>query len=45
MALRKDAKVERIRRVPLFSQCSKRELEQVAGIADEVDLPEGRVLM
>jgi CRP/FNR family transcriptional regulator, cyclic AMP receptor protein len=45
VALRKDAKVEQIRRVPLFSQCSKRELAEIAGIADEIDLPEGKVLI
>lgn len=44
MRLRKDAKTELISRVPLFSQCSKRELALVAGIADEIDLPEGKEL-
>jgi CRP-like cAMP-binding protein len=34
--LRKDAKVEILRRIPLFSRCSKSELGQVAGIADEL---------
>jgi CRP/FNR family cyclic AMP-dependent transcriptional regulator len=42
--LRKNVKVELIKRVPLFSNCSKRELEEVAGIADELTLPEGREL-
>jgi CRP-like cAMP-binding protein len=42
--LRKDAKIEQIQRVPLFAACSKRELAEVASIADEIDLPEGRVL-
>ena len=41
MKLRKDAKVERIRGVPLFSHCSKKELEAIARIADEVPLAEG----
>ena len=36
MRLRKDAKVEILRRIPLFSRCSKAELGQVAGIADEL---------
>jgi len=31
-----------IRQVPLFSHCSKRELEQIAQIADEIDLREGK---
>jgi CRP/FNR family transcriptional regulator, cyclic AMP receptor protein len=42
--LRKDAKTELISRVPLFAHCSKRELALVAGIADEIDLPEGKEL-
>jgi CRP-like cAMP-binding protein len=45
VALHKDAKVELMRRVPLFSHCSKRELASIASIADEIDLPEGRVLI
>jgi CRP/FNR family cyclic AMP-dependent transcriptional regulator len=36
--LRKNAKVELIKRVPLFSGLSKRELEEVAGIADELTI-------
>jgi CRP/FNR family transcriptional regulator, cyclic AMP receptor protein len=43
--LRKNAKVELIKRVPLFSRCSKKELGTVAQIADEIDLPEGKTLM
>jgi CRP/FNR family transcriptional regulator, cyclic AMP receptor protein len=42
--LHKNAKLELISRVPLFERCSKRELEQVASLADEVDLREGKVL-
>ena len=44
MPLRKDAKVELIRNVPLFSALSRQGLARVAGIADEIDLPEGREL-
>lgn len=44
MPLRKNAKVELIKRVPLFSQCSKRELAEVAAVADEIDLREGKEL-
>jgi CRP-like cAMP-binding protein len=44
MRLRKDAKVELIKGVPLFSECSRRELEQIASIADEIDLPQAREL-
>jgi CRP/FNR family transcriptional regulator, cyclic AMP receptor protein len=43
--LRKNAKVELIRSVPLFSSCSKRELAQIASMADEIDFPEGKTLM
>jgi CRP-like cAMP-binding protein len=43
--LRKNAKVELIKRVPLFAHCSKKELGLVAQIADEIDLPEGKTLM
>jgi CRP-like cAMP-binding protein len=42
--LRKNAKVELIKRVPLFSGCSKRELDEVAGIADEIELRAGSAL-
>lgn len=45
MRLRKNQKVELIRKVPLFAQCSNRELEQIASIADEIDLVEGKQLM
>ena len=44
MFLRKDAKVELMKKVPLFARCSKHELEEIASIADEIDLPEGRAL-
>ncbi len=44
MALRKNAKVELIKGVPLFSQLGKRELNEVASIADEIDLREGKEL-
>ena len=42
--LGRDAKVEMISRVPLFAGCSKRELREIAHIADEIDLPAGKVL-
>jgi CRP-like cAMP-binding protein len=45
VALRKDAKVELIKRVPLFAQCSRKELAEVASIADEIDLPAGKELI
>jgi len=42
--LRKDAKLELLRRVPLFDRCSKGELVKIAGVADELDVPAGREL-
>jgi CRP-like cAMP-binding protein len=42
--LRKNAKIELIKHVPLFSRCSKKELAAVAAEADELVLPEGRAL-
>jgi CRP-like cAMP-binding protein len=42
--LRRNAKVELIKRVPLFAECSRKELNEVAGIADEIDLREGKEL-
>jgi CRP/FNR family transcriptional regulator, cyclic AMP receptor protein len=42
--LRTDAKASLIKTVPLFAGCSKRELSQIASIADELDLPEGATL-
>jgi CRP/FNR family cyclic AMP-dependent transcriptional regulator len=42
--LRRNAKTDLISHVPLFAHCSKRELAEVAGIADEIDLREGKEL-
>jgi len=36
--------VDLLKRVPLFAGCSKKELETLATIADEIDLSEGSVL-
>ena len=44
MRLRKDAKSELLRRAPLFANCSRRELDAIGGIADEIDLKEGKEL-
>jgi CRP/FNR family transcriptional regulator, cyclic AMP receptor protein len=41
----KDAKVELLSNVPLFSACSKRDLRRIAALVDEIDVPEGRVLI
>ena len=42
--LRRDAKIELIKQVPLFAHCSKSELGSVALVADEIDMPDGKVL-
>ena len=44
MALRRDAKIELLKRTPLFSGCSKGELRALARSADELDLREGTVI-
>jgi CRP/FNR family transcriptional regulator, cyclic AMP receptor protein len=40
--LRRNEKVKLIKKVPLFANCSKGELEEIAHIADEIDLNEGK---
>jgi CRP-like cAMP-binding protein len=42
MHLHKDAKVELLKKVPLFSKLDKKGLQDVAHIADELDLPAGK---
>jgi CRP/FNR family transcriptional regulator, cyclic AMP receptor protein len=42
--LRKNAKVELIKGVPLFAECSRKQLDEIASIADEIDLREGKEL-
>jgi CRP/FNR family transcriptional regulator, cyclic AMP receptor protein len=37
-----DQKTELIRKVPLFARCSKAELKEIAKLADEIDLAEGK---
>jgi CRP-like cAMP-binding protein len=45
MALGANAKIDLLKHVSLFDGCSKQELQKIAGIADELDLPEGKVLI
>jgi CRP/FNR family transcriptional regulator, cyclic AMP receptor protein len=40
----KTSKVELIKKVPLFSKLSGAALREVAGVADEVDLPVGKTM-
>jgi CRP-like cAMP-binding protein len=44
LGLRKDAKIELMKKVPLFASLGNAQLAQVASVADEVRLPEGKVL-
>lgn len=44
LRLRSDAKVKLISKVPLFAGLSRKELTQVASIADEIDFGAGRTL-
>jgi CRP-like cAMP-binding protein len=44
MRLGNNAKIDLLKHVPLFSGCTKKELEALAVIADEIDLREGSVL-
>jgi CRP-like cAMP-binding protein len=41
----RNAKIDLLRRVHLFSGCSKRELNEIAQIADEIDFPAGKTLI
>ncbi|MBA2742323.1 MAG: cyclic nucleotide-binding domain-containing protein [Actinobacteria bacterium] len=45
MRLGSNAKIDLLKGVPLFSGCSKSELQQLAASTDEVDLREGYVLV
>ena len=42
--LRHNQKIELLKQVPLFSDCSKRELQEIARVTDEVDVPAGFML-
>ena len=45
MRLHKETKVDLMKAVPLFSGCSKAELQKIAALADELDLGEGATLI
>lgn len=44
MVLHHDAKLDHLRAVRLFRNCSHKQLEQVASIVDEIEVEPGRVL-
>jgi CRP/FNR family transcriptional regulator, cyclic AMP receptor protein len=45
MQLGHNTKIDLIKRVPLFASASKHELEEIASIADEIDLPAERTVI
>jgi CRP-like cAMP-binding protein len=45
MATHTDAKLEILKRVPLLSALGRREIEEVGMLAEEIDVPSGKVLM
>ncbi len=45
MKLRRNAKVDLLRRVPLFAGCSARELGEISSLADELFQPVGTTLI
>jgi CRP/FNR family transcriptional regulator, cyclic AMP receptor protein len=45
MQLRRNAKIELLRRVPLFEGCSQKELGQISTLADELSVPAGTMLI
>ncbi len=45
MGLGASGKTDLLKRVPLFAQCSKKDLQSIAQIADELDLRAGKVLI
>jgi CRP/FNR family transcriptional regulator, cyclic AMP receptor protein len=45
MLLRKDAKIELLRGLPLFADCTKKELQGVAQVAEEIAVEAGSVLI
>ena len=40
----RDQKLEMLRRVPLFARLSPRQIQRIGALADEVDVPDGKVL-
>ena len=42
---KRDAKIARLSQVPMFSACSKKDLETLARLADELTIPEGKEII
>ena len=45
MGVSASGKIDLLKRVPLFGQCSKKDLQNIAQIADELDFRAGKVLI
>ena len=45
MQIGKNTKIALIKNVPLFARLSKKELEEVASLADEIDFPGGKEII
>ena len=45
MQLGKNTKIQLIKNIPLFARLSKKELGQVASLADEIDFPAGKEII
>ena len=45
MQLGKNTKIELIKNVPLFAHCSRKELAEIAALADEMDFPAGKEII
>jgi CRP-like cAMP-binding protein len=43
--LGKNTKIELIKNIPLFAHCSRKELAEIAALADEIDFPEDKVII
>ncbi len=43
--LRRDSKIDLLKRVPLFEGCSKNDLSRIAMVADEIDFRPGKALI
>jgi CRP-like cAMP-binding protein len=43
--LGKNSKIQLIKNIPLFARLSRKELEQVAALADEIDFPAGKEII
>jgi CRP-like cAMP-binding protein len=43
--LGKNTKIELIKHIPLFAHCSRKELAEIAALADEIDFPAGKQII